>query len=421
LLFSVSGFTFVALFNKPTESLAMTIHAYIFAEAPVSLWGLSSRQRLQRTLKKFDIDSLLDAPSAAPAGDSVLLLRGDFLYDERLIQSLSCSQGTLLQIPGEEGETPVAAHVAAEDAPNVFDFLNGGGSRERLSALKFETPQTLGTTYLKKLRKIDPPYVLPITAENRQSLEKRLFSGSYKGVTDLVTKWLWPVPAQWATRFCVGKGITPNQVTSVSLALVIIAGLAFLNGLFAVGLVAAWLMTFLDTVDGKLARVTVNSTKFGHIFDHAIDLISPPFWYLAWGLGLASWQPGIPLALETAFWLIFIGYIAGRLAEVAFKKFLEPSGIFCWRPLDSYFRLITGRRNPNLLLLTLGLIAGRPDLGLLAVTLWTAASSLFLLARLAMGFRERLAGRPLRSWFLDVDPAAKKPTLAERCFSNRRS
>jgi len=53
-------------------------------------------------------------------------------------------------------------------------------------------------------------------------------------------------------------------------------------------------MTFLDTVDGKLARVTVNSSPFGHIYDHAIDLISPPFWYLAWGLGLKSWQPGIP-------------------------------------------------------------------------------------------------------------------------------
>jgi len=399
----------------------MTIHAYIFAEAPVSLWGLSSRQRLERTLKKLNIDSLLHTPSAAAAGDSVLLLRADYLYDERLIQSLSCSPGTLLQVVDKEGERPVAAHVTAEDAQNVFDFLNGGGRTDRLSALKFETPQTLASTYLEKLRKIDPPYLLPITAGNRRRLEKRLFSGSYKGVTDLVTKWLWPVPAQWTTRFCVGQGITPNQVTSVSLALVIIAGLAFLNGLFAVGLVAAWLMTFLDTVDGKLARVTVNSSKFGHIFDHAIDLISPPFWYIAWGLGLAGWRPCLPLALETAFWLILIGYIAGRLAEAVFTKFLEPSGIFCWRPLDSYFRLITGRRNPNLILLTLGLIAGRPDLGLLAVTLWTVASSLFLLVRLAMGCRARLTRGPLRSWFLDVDPETKNPTLAERCFSNRRS
>jgi phosphatidylglycerophosphate synthase len=206
----------------------------------------------------------------------------------------------------------------------------------------------------------------------------------------------------------------------VSLTLVVLAGLLFFKGHFALGLAAAWLMTFLDTVDGKLARVTVNSSYFGHLFDHAIDLISPPFWYLVWGLALESWQPGIPMTLKTAFWLIFIGYIVGRVVEGVFKKLLEPSGIFCWRPLDSFFRLITGRRNPNLILLTCGLLGGRPDLGLLAVTLWTVASSLFLVVRLIMGISRRLTDGPLRSWFLDIDPEAPNPSLAQRCFSNRR-
>jgi phosphatidylglycerophosphate synthase len=399
----------------------MTVHALIFAETPVQLWGLSSRQRLERILKKMNIDSRLDHPAAAPTGDSILLLRGDCLYDERLIQSLVQKPGTVLQIVTEEGKKAVAAHVAAQDALSVRDLLDGAPGGETSLSLSFETPQILASTYQKKLRKIDPPYLLQITEANREKLEKRLFSGSYKGVTDLVTKWVWPWPAQWATRFCVRKGITPNQVTSLSLALVFIAGLLFLKGFFAPGLAAAWVMTFLDTVDGKLARVTVNSSTFGHFFDHAIDLISPPFWYLAWGLGLASWQPGIPLSLKAAFWMIFIGYIAGRMAEGIFKKFLEPSGIFCWRPIDSYFRLITGRRNPNLILLSLGLLAGRPDLGLLAVALWTVISSIFLVVRLIMGFRAHLGAGPLRSWFLDIDPEAQNPTLAQRCFSSSRS
>ncbi|MGB4598393.1 MAG: CDP-alcohol phosphatidyltransferase family protein [Trichlorobacter sp.] len=287
--------------------------------------------------------------------------------------------------------------------------------------MTFETPLTLGSTYLKELRKIDPPYLLPITQENKLRLEQRLFAGSYKGVTDLVTKWLWPRPAQVVTRFCALNGISPNQVTSLSLVLVIIAGLQFYNGSFALGLLAAWIMTFLDTVDGKLARVTVTSSTFGNIFDHAIDLISPPLWYLAWGLGLKSWQPGIPLSLYTAFWLIFIGYIAGRLVEGIFKQFLESSGIFCWRPVDSCFRLITGRRNPNLILLTLSLFIGRPDLGLLAVTLWTVTSSIFLALRLMTGVAARMTSGPLRSWFLDIDPDAQNPSLAQRCFSNNRS
>lgn len=398
----------------------MTVHALILAEAPVRLWGLSSRQRLERILKKINITSVIDDPESVSREDSVLLLRGDYLYDERLIRNLVQKSGTVLQTATEAGSRPVAAHVAASDALAVREVLDGNPGSAFPPSLSFETPQTLAPTYMKQLRKIDPPYLLPIVEEDREKLERRLFSGSYKGVTDLVTKWLWPRPAQVVTRFCANRGITPNMVTSVSLVLVIIAGFLFYHGHFALGLAAAWGMTFLDTVDGKLARVTVNSSYFGHIFDHAIDLISPPFWYLVWGFGLASWDPGMPLSMVDAFWLIFIGYIAGRMVEGIFKKCLEPSGIFCWRPIDSYFRLITGRRNPNLILLTLGLIAGRPDMGLAAVALWTVISSIFLVVRLATGFALRIVKGPLQSWFLDIDPDEKNPTLAQRCFSNNR-
>jgi len=400
----------------------MTLHALIIAETPVQLWGLTNRQRLERVLKKMNIDNWLEQVEAASAGDSILLLRGDYLYDERLIRNLAQKPGTVLQITTEKGAKPIAAHIAASDAPTVLNFLYGNMDKEeQLPPLSCETPQTLAPPYLKQLLKIDPPYLLPITEENSNQLEQRLFSGSYKGVTDLVTKWLWPGPAQTATRFCARKGITPNQVTSLSLVLVVIAGLLFFKGCFAWGLVAAWFMTFLDTVDGKLARVTVNSSQFGNIFDHAIDLVSPPLWYLVWGLGLESWMPGIPFSLNAAFWLIFLGYIAGRLVEGIFTKFLEPSGIYCWRPIDSWFRLVTARRNPNLILLAVGLIAGRPDLGLVAVAFWTVASSIFLVVRLIMGFCQRLNAGSLRPWFLDIDPEAKNPTLAQRCFSSRHT
>lgn len=398
----------------------MTVHALIFAETPIRLWGLSSRRRLERILKKMNVTSMIDDLESVSSEDSVLLLRGDYLYDERLIGNLVRKPGTVLRTATEAGSKPVAAHVAAADAPLVRDVLEGKPGSALPPSLSFETPQTLAPTYMKQLRKIDPPYLLPITEKNRETLERRLFSGSYKGVTDLVTKWLWPRPAQAVTRFCADRGITPNMVTSLSLVLVIVAGFLFYHGHFALGLAAAWAMTFLDTVDGKLARVTVNSSRFGHIFDHAIDLISPPLWYLLWGLGLTSWDPGMPLSLVDAFWMIFIGYIAGRMVEGIFKKCLEPSGIFCWRPIDSYFRLITGRRNPNLILLTLGLIAGRPDLGLVAVALWTVISSMFLVVRLATGFAFRIVKGPLRSWFLEIDPDEKNPTLAQRCFSNNR-
>jgi phosphatidylglycerophosphate synthase len=224
------------------------------------------------------------------------------------------------------------------------------------------------------------------------------------------------VPARWVTGFCTRHGIVPNQVTSLSLVLSILAGLLFYEGYYALGLIAAWLMTFLDTVDGKLARVTLNYSAFGNIFDHAIDLIFPPIWYLAWGVSLQN----LPwISMPVALWLILGGYIAGRLVEVIFKQCLESSGIFCWQPVDSCFRLITGRRNPNLVLLTISLFFGRPDLGFLAVCLWTVLSSLFLALRLIKGIQARLKSGPLRSWFLDVDPLDDTLTVCQRWFCRR--
>ncbi len=181
-------------------------------------------------------------------------------------------------------------------------------------------------------------------------------------------------------------------------------------------------MTFLDTVDGKLARVTVTSSQFGNVLDKGLDLIHPPLWYIAWGIGLQVFQPGVSwLTVERLFWLIVCGYIAGRIIEGVFLAWLGPFGIFCWRPIDSYFRLITARRNPNLILLTMSLVAGRADLGLVAVALWTIVSSLLLFLRLLLALRARIVSGPLRSWLADLDDERGRGSFAVRLFTGQRS
>jgi phosphatidylglycerophosphate synthase len=298
-----------------------------------------------------------------------------------------------------------------------METLLGEDSRcDYPQGLRRESPETLAVAFMKELLKFDVPYILPINEKNRRTLETRLFAGSYKGVTDLVTKWLWPVPAQWATGLCTRYDISPNQVTTLSLVFSIFAGILFYHGYYITGLVFAWLMTFLDTVDGKLARVTLNYSAFGNIFDHVIDLVFPPIWYIAWALSL---QSILGLSAAFAIWMVMAGYVVGRLVEGIFTKFLESSGIFCWQLIDSCFRLITGRRNPNLVLLTASLFFGRPDLGLLAVCLWTVLSSGFLVARLVMAIQARRKSGPLRSWFLDLDPANDDLSFCQRWFCRR--
>lgn len=261
--------------------------------------------------------------------------------------------------------------------------------------LRAVDPAGLSSAYNNALRKREAPYLMHLTPETRPMVERRMFAGSYKGVTDLVTKHVWPAPALRVTRWCAEHGVTPNAVTWLSLVLVLLAMAAFWHGWFVTGLVAAWGMTFLDTVDGKLARVTMTSTKLGNVFDHGIDLIHPPFWYWAWMVGLAATgqalEPGwVVLAVVTG------GYVLQRLQEGLFIGLFKLE-IHIWRRFDSWFRLITARRNPNLILLSVGALAGRPDLGMLAVAVWTVASLLVHTVQIVQAFAARRAG-PLVSW-----------------------
>ena len=121
----------------------------------------------------------------------------------------------------------------------------------------------------------------------------------------------------------------------------------------------------LDTVDGKLARCTGASSKWGNVFDHGIDLVHPPFWWWAWEHGLAAYgRPLEPVYATMVLWAIVGGYVAQRMIEGLFIKRFDGMEIHVWRPLDSKFRLITARRNPNMVILVAALLFGRPDVGL---------------------------------------------------------
>ncbi|MGB5198739.1 MAG: CDP-alcohol phosphatidyltransferase family protein, partial [Sedimenticolaceae bacterium] len=159
---------------------------------------------------------------------------------------------------------------------------------------------------------------------------------------------------------------TPNVVTTASLVFTILFFPLVLNGYFLAGVGCIWAMALLDTVDGKLARVTLTSTQFGRVYDHGIDLVAPPLWWLAWWLGLPEHGDGL---IYWSVWMVVGGHVAGKLVE---QLFISTFGIkiHIWRRFDSNFRLITARRNPNLLILTLFTVLGFPAAGYLAVAVW---------------------------------------------------
>jgi phosphatidylglycerophosphate synthase len=393
----------------------MTIHVQLIRENTVRLWGLSSRERLRRMLNREGVIGFVDEPTQVPPRDSVLVLRGDYVYDQGIIAALVAAVDRALLDP--HSDTLVGAHVKGSQAAVAIALLQGSSDPTFPSPPTLLTPDTWSAD--PKLRKRQRPLLQPVTQENRTAVKRQLFGQVYKGVTDLVTKWIWPLPARWITDFCARLGIRPNQVTALSWILAILTALLFAFQAYAWGLVLGWMMTFLDTVDGKLARVTVSYTRFGDRFDHLLDLIHPPLWYLAWGVGLAAFESGtLQLSLESTMGMIFAGYILGRLAEGSFTRWLGGFSIFIWRPIDSLFRLVTARRNPSLILLSASVLLDRPDLGLIAVALWTLASTLFLLLRVTIAWFEWRHSGALASWLEAPDTGAVGGSLARRWFSD---
>jgi phosphatidylglycerophosphate synthase len=385
--------------------------ACIVGSNGVRLWGLDGAERLARQLRAAGVADVLRPDDPPPPDGSVVVLRSDYLFEDRTLAALLAQSGVVVTATGAgDAAVPVAAHVPVRHLPAARAALAGARPAPAIPEVVVRTPESLSTSFVRKLHKATPPVVLPVRAERVAALERHLFDGSYKGVTDLVTKWVWPAPCRAVVRVCAGLGIRPNAVTSVSFTLVVLATLLFSQGWFGTGLVLAWIMTFLDTVDGKLARVTVTSTPMGHYFDHSIDSIHPPIWYIAWAWGVAAGYPGI-LPWVPLLVAIVVFYIGGRFVESTFKHAVGGCSLFTWRPFDSYFRLVMARRNPNLLLLTGFYVAGSPEGGLVAVAVWTVLSTLVLAARLAQGMVARNRHGTLRPWIEELgdEPGAVAP------------
>jgi len=263
-------------------------------------------------------------------------------------------------------------------------------------------PDDLDDGYNKALRKKEPPYALNIEQTPPVYIMKRQFASSYKGITDFVTKWVWPLPAFYVTRLCAALRLTPNMVTTIGLVLMFAALYYFWQGQWFLGFLTGWLMTFLDTVDGKLARTTMTYSAWGNIYDHGIDLIHPPFWYWAWFVGLGGqfiWPDIVSDMMTLALVAISVGYVVDRIIE---GIFIAQHGfhIHVWRPLNSALRFITARRNPNMFIFMIGicLMPWVPEAGkwgFYAVAIWTWLCILFNVCVVLVG---TFALKPLQSW-----------------------
>jgi phosphatidylglycerophosphate synthase len=353
------------------------------------LFGLDADARARR----LAAEQHLESAQSVESGRSAILADLAYAWDPAWLAAIITRPGTVLTLGGRA----VLAHLPeAYPAKTMVDAMTAKSAWDGagLDVLEAETAQL---SY-HKLRKRDRPFVLPLDAANPEPVERAAYNAAYKGVTDVLTLYLWRKPAFYLTRWAANAGMTPNMVTGIGAIFCLAAIYFFWVGQYWPGIAAAFTFMVLDTVDGKLARCTGTSSNWGNIFDHGIDLVHPPFWWWAWAEGLHDYGTRIEPVLSTMLLAaIIFGYVAQRLIEAVFVRRFGMH-IHVWQKLDSKFRLVTARRNPNMVILVVSLLFGRPDLGLELVALWTLVSLIFHAVRLAQANARRDQGRPVVSW-----------------------
>jgi phosphatidylglycerophosphate synthase len=314
-------------------------------------------------------------------GEPVLALSGDTLADARLVGSLLWANHTRAFVGGEGEERGAVMRIegllpeAIDGAPDLLAVAEAslaGGAAKELSEADFDA-------YIPKLRRVLPPYVRRIACDaTRRRAERFLFDSNYKGATDFLTKHVYP-PLVWRMVHPLARRrVHPNWVTAIGILATFAAVPLFAAGAWLSGLVLAFVMSVLDSVDGKLARLTFRSSEIGNVLDHGTDLVHPPIWYCAWawGLGGAVASP----VFQASLWMAAL-YVLDRLLEKAFKLRTGCS-VQDYRPLDVRLRTFASRRNVNLALFAAAVPLGLGEAALYAIVAWQAATAGWHLVRL---------------------------------------
>jgi phosphatidylglycerophosphate synthase len=345
----------------------------IVGQCDERLFGMTPGQRLARQTSRL--------------GELHLVARASAVLSDDTIAWLASHPG--VAIASASGR-PLAVAIASQDVDTARSSLESGGA-----GLETRTAEAIGAVYIKKLRRTLMPLALDISEQGKGAVERKLFASVYKGVTDVVTKYAWPEPALWLTRVAAALGMSPNAVTIIGFVLTFVAGWQFYVGNLAIGLAAAWLMTLLDTVDGKLARVTLTSSPLGNRLDHGNDLIHPPLWWYCLAHGISLVAPGHPWTWPSC-WIVLATYVIGRVLERGFKKRFGINP-FMWKQFDSRFRMIVSRRNIILLIMMIGLIIGMPAEAFGLCAAWSILSVIVQAVRYVQA-TARARREPIRAW-----------------------
>jgi phosphatidylglycerophosphate synthase len=367
------------------QGLAPTELRIELAGGPVSLPpDLMTRLPIRFSFAGASVRDRLDAMLRDAAGDTVIAFDADTIIDARLFAHLTRASAPLAvrsDTPDCGGPSAVLMLAAPLDPRVSGDCIAtlAASAVERGAVKAFETTDADG--YVKRLRRTLAPYVFAVrNAAERDAACRFLFWSNYKGSTDFFTRYVYPFFVWRALPPLARHGVHPNVVTLFNVVITVAAIPLWASGWWVSGFLCAYGMSVLDSVDGKLARLTFRSSELGHRLDHGLDLVHPPFWYFAWAWALSGGNPG-SLLFQSSVWMAVVYFLDRVLVRVFTRR--TNRSIHAFAPIDVRMRTIISRRNINLPLFTIGLSCGLGVESFVVIVAWQVASFAFHLLRVA--------------------------------------
>lgn len=253
----------------------------------------------------------------------------------------------------------------------LVEALGKGLEEKTITPLDIAAQDLYSTTMRRELQ----AYWFPAPSiTNKQRAERAILDSAQKGALDLPALVHGPIETFLVSHLCK-TSITPNQLTVVTNIVAWITTFLFVTGHLASGIMLALIVGVLDGLDGKQARVKVETTKGGKL-EHWFDA----FFEWSWWIALAYYfrtSGQLPGAFGYLALLILAeaidGILKGRV-YFATGKVIDEIGAF-----ERIVRLVGGRRNVYVWILAVGLLVGAPAKAFIVMAwLQTATAAMHL-------------------------------------------
>lgn len=317
--------------------------------------------------------------------DGVVLVAADAVLDPRLYRVVFGAVGPAwvgdrAESTGENGSGEVVAvglcTVPGSDAQNGFL----GEPEQRILVEELDA-------YLPDLRRTLRPYwVSARSTEDRARAADMIMDSAQKGVLDFPARYLHPPAENFLARLLSRTPVTPNHVTFVTAITGFTTTYLFATGSYGLGLLLALVTNVLDGVDGKLARIKLQTSPFGNALDHTLDVSFEFSWYVALGWGLSG---GVVRSEPFGAALALIVVMTSTRGVSGVYKLITGRQIHDHRAFDRAVRLVAGRRNIYVMFLLAGFFVDRVGVAFTLCLWWAVGTLGVYVARTALAWATR--------------------------------